>query len=184
MKSLATMLIVVTQAVSAPALAQMSHDHTAPLAGEAGEVPALPGDDTFGAIAEIVSLLEADPRTDWSSVDIDALRGHLLDMDAVSRGPAPGTREIDGGVEFLIPTAGAAGDAAARMVPAHAPILAAETGWSSTVETTANGKLLWRVAGPSQAETTRIRALGFFGLLATGAHHQAHHFAIAKGTMH
>ena len=29
--------------------------------------------------------------------------------------------------------------------------------------------------------STQIRALGFFGLLATGAHHQAHHLAIARG---
>jgi hypothetical protein len=30
----------------------------------------------------------------------------------------------------------------------------------------------------------KVSALGFFGLMATGAHHQSHHFAMAKGTLH
>ena len=37
-------------------------------------VPTQPGQEAFAAIQEIVAMLEADPRTDWSKVDIDALR--------------------------------------------------------------------------------------------------------------
>jgi hypothetical protein len=44
-------------------------------------VPQLSGQDAFGAIQEIVGMLEADPATDGSKVDIDALRDHLLDMN-------------------------------------------------------------------------------------------------------
>ena len=36
------------------------------------------GESAFAAIQEIVALLNADPKTDWSKVDIDALRQHLV----------------------------------------------------------------------------------------------------------
>ena len=35
---------------------------------------------SFAALSEIVALLEADPQTDWGTVDITALRDHLVDM--------------------------------------------------------------------------------------------------------
>lgn len=184
MKPIAALLIAAAQSVAAPAVAQMHGDHAAHMSAGAGAVPSLPGNDIFGAITEIVALLSADPATDWSRVSIDALRDHLLDMEAVARGPAPETREIDGGVEMLLRPEGAAGGAAARMAPAHAPFLASETGWNSTFEPSADGALVWRVKGQAPQDGTRIRALGFFGLLATGAHHQAHHAAIARGIRH
>ena len=40
----------------------------------------MPGQDAFGAIQEIVQILQSDPKTDWSKVNIDALRQHLIDM--------------------------------------------------------------------------------------------------------
>ena len=39
--------------------------------------PTMPGQDTFGAIQEIVRILEADPKTDWSKVNLEALRALL-----------------------------------------------------------------------------------------------------------
>ena len=42
------------------------------------------GQDAFGAIQEIVGILEADPNTDWSKVNISALREHLVDMNEVT----------------------------------------------------------------------------------------------------
>jgi len=45
--------------------------------------PSLPGQDAFGAIAEVVRFLEADPETDWSAVDLERLRQHLIDMNEV-----------------------------------------------------------------------------------------------------
>jgi hypothetical protein len=41
--------------------------------------PTEPGQGAFAAIAEIIALLEADPNTDWSKVDITALREHLVE---------------------------------------------------------------------------------------------------------
>src|SRR4051812_32534782 len=49
----------------------------------AGRGPAQPGQQAFGAIAEVVRLLDADPTTDWSTVDLERLRRHLVDMDEV-----------------------------------------------------------------------------------------------------
>ena len=46
--------------------------------------PAKSGQSAFAAIQEIVSILEADPATDWSKVDIDALRQRLVDMNNVT----------------------------------------------------------------------------------------------------
>jgi hypothetical protein len=46
--------------------------------------PNMPGQDAFGAIQEIVAILEADSNTDWSKVDITALREHLIDMNEVT----------------------------------------------------------------------------------------------------
>src|SRR5437764_5713379 len=37
----------------------------------------MPGQAAFGAIQEVVELLEADPTTDWAKVNIAALREHL-----------------------------------------------------------------------------------------------------------
>jgi len=50
----------------------------------AASVPSEPGQAAFAAIQEIVGILEADPTTDWSKVNIEALRQHLIDMDNVT----------------------------------------------------------------------------------------------------
>ena len=52
--------------------------------GGEGLVPTMPGQEAFGTIQEIVRMLEADPATDWSKVNIGALREHLIDMDEVT----------------------------------------------------------------------------------------------------
>src|SRR5665213_2414926 len=52
-------------------------------AAKATTLPTQPGQSAFAAIQEIVAILEADPKTDWSRVNIEALRQHLIDMDNV-----------------------------------------------------------------------------------------------------
>src|SRR3569623_174899 len=54
----------------------MAHGQAQP-----GAAPAEPGQAAFGAIQEIVRMLQSDQMTNWSKVDIDALRQHLIDMD-------------------------------------------------------------------------------------------------------
>ena len=59
-------------------------DHAQHVHGGEGVVPTMPGQEAFGTIQEIVRILEADPATDWSKVNIGALREHLIDMDEVT----------------------------------------------------------------------------------------------------
>lgn len=154
--------------------AGMMHD------GAAQAVPTEPGQGAFAAIAEIVAMLAADPATDWQAVDIAALRNHLVDMDRLITETQVTAREVPDGLEMTVAVPDRLRSAALRMVPEHAPFLAAETGWNSSVTDT-GATLVWTVTDPQA--TAQIRALGFFGLMATGSHHQRHHLAIATGQM-
>jgi len=142
--------------------------------------PTEPGQGAFAAVSEIVAILSADPMTDWSRVNINALREHLVDMDMLITNAQVTSTDIDGGIEMTIALGGLGGGAVGRMVPAHAPVLQGETGWQSEVTQEANA-IVWRVASPQ--DTVKIRALGFFGLMAVGDHHRAHHMGMARGQM-
>ena len=67
-----------------------------------GNVPTLPGQDAFGAIGEIVAMLEADPKTDWSKIDLEALRQHLIDMNDVTLHADVVAKPVDGGLEMAV----------------------------------------------------------------------------------
>lgn len=186
-RALALSLLIIPGVAAADADAQhMNHaEHGAGMMHDMHEdaaqaAPTEPGQGAFAAIAEIVAMLAADPVTDWSSVDITALRNHLVDMDLLVTETQVAARDIPDGLEMTIAVPDRPGSAALRMVPEHAPFLAAETGWDSSVTDT-GGTLVWTVTDPQA--TPQIRALGFFGLMATGNHHQRHHLAIATGQM-
>ena len=49
-----------------------------------GSGPREPGQVAFAANQEVVAILASDPATDWSKVDIEALRQHLIDMNSVT----------------------------------------------------------------------------------------------------
>lgn len=63
-------------------------------------VPMQPGQAAFATIQEIVQILEADPRTDWAKVDIDALRQHLIDMNNVTLKASVQSAPVPGGIRF------------------------------------------------------------------------------------
>jgi hypothetical protein len=149
------------------------------------QVPSQGGQDAFAAIAEVVRMLDADPRTDWSMVNLTALREHLRDMDdvvmlsEVSQAPAPG------GLTMVVVGYGRTIGAIKRMVGAHARELTRVPGWRATSEPLTRGIRLTVTTDPSDTlAVSRIRALGFAGLLTVGAHHQQHHLAIARGAAH
>jgi hypothetical protein len=164
-------------AASSFALAQTTPQHHASSA-----VPRMPGQDAFGAIQEIVRMLDADPRTDWSRVDLEALRQHLIDMNDVTLKAEVAATPIDGGVAIAVTGAGRTVEAIQRMVPAHAHEVEHThlNGWSAKAETLPNGVRLTVTASDSR-EVAHIRGLGFIGLLASGSHHQPHHLAMARG---
>lgn len=166
--------------LSAKQAAHMNHaGHEMQSVVAAGQ-PTEPGDSAFAAIAEIVALLSEDPETDWSRVDIDGLREHLVDMNQLVLGASVHSEPLSDGLRMRISITGRPGEAASRMVPAHGPVLAAETGWQSAVARDGD-EIVWTVTGADKNAARRIRALGFFGLMATGDHHRAHHLALARG---
>ena len=141
--------------------------------------PIVPGQDAFGAIQEIVQILQSDPKTDWSKVNIDVLRQHLIDMDEVTLHAAATTRVFDTGIEFTVTGEGRTVEAIRRMVPAHVKELH-EIGWSAKSDDLPNGVRLTIVASDAQP-LTKLKALGFMGIMVQGGHHQPHHLMMAMG---
>lgn len=151
--------------------------------GAAGS-PTMPGQDAFGTIQEIVQILQADPTTDWSKVNIAALRQHLIDMNEVTLRAAAAERVLDNGIEIAVTGEGRTLEAIKRMVPAHVSELR-EIGWNAKSEDLPNGVKLTVIASESQP-LAKLKALGFMGIMVQGAHHQPHHLMMAKGefTLH
>jgi hypothetical protein len=143
-------------------------------------MPTEAGQGAFAAIAEIVALLEADPKTDWSKVNIGALREHLVDMNQLMLNALAREELIPGGLRIAVSGEGRTLQAIRAMVPAHAAELDKITGWRAVASLQPEGALL-TVTSADPKQQARIRGLGFFGLMATGAHHQTHHWAIATG---
>jgi len=179
-----TLASVVAVAQHAPAQAPMrgSHAHGAmhQQVSAPAVAPTMPGQDAFGAIQEIVRILEADPTTDWSKVTLAALREHLIDMNEVTLKAAAAERIIDGGIEIAVTGNGRTLDAIRRMIPAHVRELDQLPGWRARTEALPDGIQL-TVTSADSKEVARIRGLGFIGLLVSGAHHQPHHLAMARG---
>jgi hypothetical protein len=142
--------------------------------------PTEAGQGAFAAIAEIVLLLQADPETDWSKVDIGALREHLVDMNELTLNAVAREEPIAGGVQIEVTGEGRTLRAIRNMVPAHAAELAKLEGWQAEAATRHDGARL-TVTSTDPRQEAQIRGLGFFGLMATGAHHQTHHWAMATG---
>jgi hypothetical protein len=140
--------------------------------------PVMPGQEAFGSIQEIVQMLEADPKTDWSKVNISALREHLIDMDEVTMRASATERALDNGIEIAVTGEGRTLDGIKRMVPAHVHELS-QLGWNAKTEDLLNGVKL-TVTSTDAKQVTKLKALGFMGIMVQGAHHQQHHLMMAK----
>jgi hypothetical protein len=148
--------------------------------GAEPRMPTMPGQEAFGTIQEIVQILEADPKTDWSKVDLPGLREHLIDMNELTLNARAVATKIPGGLKIAVTGSGRTVAAIQRMVPAHAPMINGHNGWHVIAKLLPNGALLTATASDPK-EVAHIRGLGFIGLMVTGAHHQMHHLAIAEG---
>ena len=155
------------------------HHTTAPTAG----APTLPGQDAFGAIAEVVGLLDADPTTDWGRVDLERLRQHLIDMNEVVLRSEVKARPVPGGLAMEITGPARTEQAIRAMLVPHAAELDGMPGWAARTEPMPGGlRLTVTARTPEDAKAiARIRGLGFVGLLVQGGHHGPHHLAMAKG---
>jgi hypothetical protein len=146
--------------------------------GMAGQ-PTMSGQAAFGAIQEVVRILEADPSTDWSKVNIAALRQHLIDMDEVTLRALVDERALDNGIEVTVTGEGRTLEAIKRMIPAHASELD-RLGWNARTEDLPNGVKL-AVTSTDPKDAAKLNALGFMGIMVAGGHHQSHHLMMAKG---
>jgi hypothetical protein len=148
-----------------------------------GAVPALPGQDAFGAIAEVVRLLDADPGTDWSKVNLERLRQHLIDMNEVVLRSEVKQSPVPAGVVMDVTGSGRTQQAIRAMLVPHAAELGAMPGLAAKAEPITGGvRLTVTSTKPDDARAVaRLRGLGFAGLLALGAHHGPHHLAMARG---
>ncbi|EFL90928.1 hypothetical protein [Ahrensia sp. R2A130] len=151
-------------------------DHSAASTG----VPQEAGQGAFAALSEIVSTLSADPKTNWSKVDIDALRRHLVDMNELTLNARVLSETVPDGLSFTVTGEPRTAAAIKRMVPAHATVVGKDN--SALIETaTVESGVVLTLSNLSDTDLGRYKALGFFGFMATGAHHQPHHLAMAKG---
>ena len=143
-------------------------------------LPSSPGQGAFGAIQEIITILESDPATNWSKVNINALREHLVDMDRLTTSASVAETKLEDGLKMVITGDKRTLQAIKAMVPAHAPMINGVNGW--VVVATVNDQSTTLSVTSSQAQQIdRIRGLGFYGLMASGSHHQMHHLSLAKG---
>ena len=182
--SLALVLLLPTAAL-ADQTAPMDHskmDHAAMMAMMSGSPAGVTegGQSAFAAIAQIVELLNADPTTDWSKVNIEALRQHLIDMDNVTLRAEVAATATPTGARFTVTSSDSAVQASIRrMVTAHATTTNGANGWTLAAEEAPSGAVL-TVSG-TEADAASINGLGFIGVLTLGMHHQAHHLMISKG---
>lgn len=143
-------------------------------------MPTEPGQGAFAAIQEIAGILAADETTDWSKVDLEALRQHLIDMDNVTLRAKVTSAPSDGGMIFRISGDGEVRDSIVRMVTAHAATMNGVGGFTYEAEENTNGAtLIARAENPADVE--KLSGLGFIGVMTLGAHHQEHHIAIGRG---
>ena len=161
----------------------MHAQHMQPMHGMVAGAPTLPGQDAFGAIAEVVKILEADPKTDWSKVDLERLRQHLIDMNEVVLHAQVKQSPVPGGVVMDITGAGRTEQAIRAMVVPHAIELDRMPSYAARTELIPGGvRLTVTAEAPDDPRAVaRLRGLGFIGLLTEGAHHGPHHLAMAKG---
>jgi hypothetical protein len=147
------------------------------------QTPTLPGQDAYAAIAEVVRILEADRTTDWSKVDLEALRQHLIDMNDVTLRSAVKQSPVPGGAVFEVTGEGRTAAAIRRMLTDHSRMVGRLPDYAASAEEIPGGARLTVRAKRSgdKATESRIRGLGFIGMMTVGAHHSMHHLAIARG---
>jgi hypothetical protein len=172
--------IVLSLLSSGRAFSQLNHEGHPTEQTATFTTPTMAGQYAFATIQEIVEILEADPTTDWSRVNLIALREHLVDMNEVTLNAAIEQREVNTGLEMVVTGTDRTKVGIQQLVPAHAQELNRLNGWQAIAASLPNGVRLTVTSNDPQ-QVDRIRALGFMGLLVSGRHHQAHHLALAKG---
>lgn len=174
----AVVLVSVVVALAQPAMT--GHDTGKDHAAMADHGLTQPGESAFGAIQEVVERLEANPNTDWSHVNVTALREHLIDMDEVTLHAAIQERPLPDGMRYIVTGAGRTREAIQHMIIGHAQSMGDAPHWTMTAEPSVGGAIV-TVTAKQPSDLPEIRALGLLGMMADGAHHQVHHWFLATG---
>ena len=174
--------LILATLLASPVIAQehtASMDHNAHTAGMSAIEITEPGQSAFAAIEQIVLALDMDPNTDWSKVDISGLREHLRDMDLVFTAAEVSSETVAGGMQFTVTGEGRVREAIRNMTIAHAGVMDDVDNWGYAAEEHPQGATMTVTVPPF--DMPRLQALGFFGIMATGMHHQDHHWMMATG---
>ena len=180
---IALVALVAGALVAHTSLAQQTPMHHPSMSRTGAGQPTQPGQQAFAALAEVVRLLDADPTTDWSTVDLERLRQHLIDMDEVVMRATVTQAPVPGGLVMDITGTGRTEQAILAMVMPHARELDRLPAYTARAEPITAGVRLTvtaRRADDTRA-VARLRGLGFAGLLTEGSHHGPHHLAMARG---
>ena len=132
--------------------------------------PLEPGQGAFAAIQEIVTLLAADPTADWTKVDIEGLRRHLIDMNNVTLLADVAVVPVANGVRYIATGEGAVRSSIRRMVLAHAETMNGISGLFIESGEHSEGAII-TVTLADSADMAKLEGLGFFGVMTLGAHH-------------
>lgn len=148
----------------------------------ARRLPTEGGQSAFAAIQEIVAMLERDPSTDWSRVDIDALRQHLIDMDNVTLRARITYVPTATGERVDVAGDGAVRESIQRMVMMHAAMAGDTPDWHMDAVDADDGVRI-NIVAKSANGLAKMKALGLIGMMADGMHHARHHMMLATGGM-
>ena len=195
MKYLSAMIALLLLPVSSRVMLAQSMEHTPGMqhgtmsqqpATGGGVTPVQGGQGAYGAIAEVVQILDADSATDWSAVNIERLRQHLVAMDEVTLNASVRVVEVPGGAQFDVTGSGRTLAGIREMLLAHTGQLNNLGKYRAATADIGNG-VRWTVTAIPQQDVraaNRIRGLGFMGLLTLDNHHGPHHLAMARGGSH
>ncbi len=194
--SLTLLALVATQSAAQTAggmssMGGMDHMGGMQHGGASMSMPAPAGQAAFAAISDIVKQLQADSTTDWSKVNLEALRQHLIDMDNVTMRSMVKQSRTAGGLVMTITGTPTVAASIQRMVGMHAMMMAEGEPGSEADAMNAKaekvpGGMRLTVTARDSSDTklvSRIRGLGFIGLLTVGEHHAMHHMMVARGGM-
>lgn len=178
--------LIAIAAIAPVALHAQAMDHAAMRkmdSSQAMPIVAPPAQAAFATIADVVRKLKADSTTDWSKVNIEALRQHLIDMDDVVMRSEVTQASVPGGASFDVTGTGKVTGAIRRMVGMHAMALSMEGAYVAKATEIPRGvRLVATAKDPSNARAVaQLRGLGFAGLLTEGDHHAMHHMMVARG---
>ena len=140
------------------------------------------GNAIFGTIQETIKALDANPNTDWTKVDLEGLRQHLIDMENFTTGvDVLSQKRIEKGAEVIIRAKSEeAHYSLERALKAHPSMMESETGWTMGVKQNKE-RFTLTIETQKPDEVARLRALGYIGVMAQGDHHQVHHWMMASG---